>query len=172
LASLQSDLREFIGLLNSQKVEFLVVGGHAVAFHGHPRYTGDIDLLVRRTPTNAERILAAFAAFGFGNLGITDADLLRPGQVIQLGRPPNRIDILTSISGVEFESAWRSRVPARLDDQPVDFLGFADLIRNKEASGRMKDLSDVEKLRAVAKRTEARGAPPARSEPRRDEEER
>jgi hypothetical protein len=123
-----------------------------VAFHGHPRYTGDIDFFVRMTPTNAERILAVLAAFGFGNLGIATDDLLRPGQVIQLGRPPNRIDILTSISGVDFEAAWQARVSARLDDQSVGFLGFADLIRNKEASGRQKDLSDVEKLRAVAKR--------------------
>lgn len=152
MAKLQSDLREFIVLLNSHKVDFVVVGGHAVAFHGHPRFTGDIDFFVRTTATNAERILAALAAFGFGSLGITEKDLLEPGQVVQLGRPPNRIDILTSISGVDFETAWQSRVPARLGDQPVSFLGLAELLRNKEASGRQRDLSDVEKLRAVSKR--------------------
>ena len=126
-----------------------------MAFHGHPRFTGDIDFFVRATPANAERILAALAAFGFGSLGITEKDLLEAGRVIQLGRPPNRIDILTSISGVDFETAWQSRVPARLGDQPVSFLGFAELLQNKQASGRQKDLSDLEKLRAVAKRKAA-----------------
>jgi hypothetical protein len=152
LAKLQSDLREFIALLNSHKVEFVVVGGHAVAFHGHPRYTGDIDFFVRTTPVNVERVLRVLDDFGFGNLGITTQDLLQPGQVVQLGRPPNRIDILTSISGVDFEEAWQSRVPTVLDDQPVGFLGFAELLRNKQASGRKKDLGDAEKLLAVAKR--------------------
>ena len=155
MAKLQSDLREFIALLNSHKVDFVVVGGHAVAFHGHPRFTGDIDFFVRATPANATRILDVLAAFGFGNLGITEKDLLEPGQVIQLGRPPNRIDILTSISGVDFETAWQSRVASQLDELPVSFLGLAELLRNKESSGRQKDLSDLEKLRAVSKRKSA-----------------
>lgn len=152
MAKLQSDLREFIGLLNSHKVEFVVVGGHAVAFHGYPRYTGDIDFFIRTTPENAERVLRVLDDFGFGNLGITKQDLLQEGQVVQLGRPPNRIDLLTSISGVAFEEAWQSRVRTVLDDQSVSFLGFAELLRNKQASGRMKDLGDAEKLLAVARR--------------------
>jgi predicted nucleotidyltransferase len=145
-------LSEFIALLNSHKVEFVVIGGHAVAYHGHPRFTGDIDFFVRPTTANADRVLAALAAFGFGNLGIAREDLVTPGKVIQLGRPPNRIDILTSISGVDFETAWRSRVAARLDDHPVDFIGLVELVLNKQASGRQKDLADVEKLNAVAAR--------------------
>jgi hypothetical protein len=152
LAHLQSDLREFIGLLNSLKVEYLVVGGHAVAFHGHPRFTGDIDFFVRSTPENADRVLRALDAFGFGSLGITAADLTEPSRVVQLGRPPNRIDILTSISGVEFESAWASRAPADLDGQAVNFIGVDELLKNKQASGRPKDLADAAKLRAIAKR--------------------
>jgi hypothetical protein len=109
LAHLQSDLSEFIGLLNSHKVEYVIVGGHAVAFHGHPRFTGDIDFFIRPTAENAERLLRVLDDFGFGSLGITAADLTEPGKVVQLGRPPNRVDILTSISGVDFESAWISR---------------------------------------------------------------
>jgi hypothetical protein len=152
LAHLQSDLREFIGLLNSLKVEYLVVGGHAVAFHGHPRFTGDIDFFIRATPENADRVLLALDAFGFGALGITAADLTEPSRVLQLGRPPNRIDILTSISGVEFDSAWASRAPADLDGHAVNFIGIDALLKNKQASGRPKDLADAAKLRAVTKR--------------------
>jgi predicted nucleotidyltransferase len=152
LAKLQTDLREFIVLLNSFGVEFLVVGGHAVAFHGHPRFTGDIDFFIRTTPQNVERVLRTLDAFGFGSLGIAERDLLEPGQVVQLGRPPNRIDLLTSISGVDFESAWQARVEGSIDDERVSFLGFEELLKNKEASGRQKDLADIEKLLAVAKR--------------------
>jgi hypothetical protein len=138
--------------LNSLKVEYLVVGGHAVAFHGHPRFTGDIDFFIRASPENADRVLRALDAFGFGSLGITASDFTAPGRVIQLGRPPNRIDILTSISGVEFESAWASRAAAELDGHAVNFIGVDELLKNKQASGRPKDLADAAKLRAVAKR--------------------
>lgn len=152
MAKLQADLREFIALLNSHNVEYLVVGGHAVAFHGHPRFTGDIDFFVRTTSGNAQRVLRALDAFGFGGIGIGEADLTTPGRVVSLGEPPNRIDILTSISGVTFEAAWESRVETLLDDQRVALLGFADLLANKEASGRQKDKADLEKLRSVAQK--------------------
>ena len=145
---LLQDLREFVELLSSQKVEFLVVGGHAVAFHGHPRYTGDIDLFVRPTPENAERIIEALQEFGFAELEIDVDDLTRPNSIVQLGRPPSRIDLLTSISGVDFESAWGSRVPAELDSLPVSFIGLPDLLKNKQAAGRDQDLVDLKKLRA------------------------
>ena len=151
MAKLQADLREFIALLNSHNVEYLLVGGHAVAFHGHPRFTGDIDFFVRTTPDNARRILAVLEQFGFGNIGITEADLLEGGRIVQLGHPPNRIDVLTAISGVEFESAWRSRVGAVLDEQPIFVLGWDALLQNKRSAGRPKDLADVAKLLSVAK---------------------
>ena len=151
MAKLQTDLREFIELLNSHNVEYVVVGGHAVAFHGHPRFTGDIDFFVRMTSQNAERLLAVLDEFGFGGLGITEADLLKPKRVIQLGHPPNRIDILTSISGVEFDAAWESRVGSVIDDQAVSILGWNELLQNKKAAGRPKDLADLKKLLAVAK---------------------
>ena len=138
--------------MNSHHVEYVVVGGHAVAFHGHPRFTGDIDFLVRAASENAKRVLRVLNAFGFGNVGISERDLLEPGRIIQLGHPPNRIDILTSISGVDFKTAWGSRVPTVLDDQAVDLIGWHELLQNKRAAGRQKDLADIEKLLAVAKR--------------------
>jgi hypothetical protein len=156
LAKLQTDLREFIALLNSHNVEYLIVGGHAVAFHGHPRFTGDIDVFIRASVANARRLLDVLEAFGFGGIGINEADLVEQGRVVSLGQPPNRIDILTSISGIGFESAWESRAEALLGDQPVAFLGWADLLKNKEASGRQKDKSDLEKLRAISSRKKQR----------------
>jgi hypothetical protein len=156
LAKLQTDLREFIVLLNSHKVEYLVVGGHAVAFHGHPRFTGDIDFLIRMSASNARRVLAVLHAFGFGQLGIAEGDLIAAGKIVQLGHPPNRIDILTSISGVDFDEAWATRVDSTLDDQPVSLIGWDELLRNKRAAGRQKDLADIEKLLAVAKRKKTR----------------
>lgn len=152
MAKLQTDLREFIELLNSHRVDYLVVGGHAVAFHGHPRFTGDIDLFVRATSENAHRIMDVLQAFGFGGIGVVTEDFLAPDHVVQLGRPPARIDLLTSIAGVDFDAAWDSRVPAPLDGQPVNFLGWEDLIRNKKAADRDKDRADVKKLLAVAAR--------------------
>ena len=152
LAKLQADLREFIVLLNSHKVEYILVGGHAVAYHGHPRFTGDIDFLIRTTPSNVQRVLDVLAAFGFGSLGISERDLLKPRHIVQLGHPPNRIDILTSISGVDFDTAWETRVQTTMDDQPVPLIGWEELLRNKRAAGRKKDLADLEKLLAIAKR--------------------
>jgi len=111
---LQSDLREFIVLLNSFTVDYVVVGGHAVAFHGHPRFTGDIDFLIRPTRDNAQRLLQALREFGFTDIALSIEDLVTPGNVVQLGHPPNRIDLLTSISGIDFEEAWTGRAIATL----------------------------------------------------------
>ena len=152
MAKLQTDLSEFIALLNSHRVEYLIVGGHAVAFHGHPRFTGDMDVLIRATPANARRVLGVLSDFGFGTIGISELDLVYAGRVVQLGHPPNRIDLLTSISGVDFDSAWESRVDTRMDGQAVAFLGWEELLRNKRAAGRQKDLADLEKLLAISKR--------------------
>ncbi|MFO0760570.1 MAG: nucleotidyltransferase [Byssovorax sp.] len=155
---LQQDLREFVALLSSSGVDFIIVGGHAVAFHGHPRFTGDIDFLVRSTPENAERIVAALDAFGFGGVGLSPRDFTRLGFVVQLGRPPNRIDLLTSISGVDFEEAWAGRIAGEIDGLAVFFLGLDALLKNKRASGRDKDLADVRTLQAItAKSGPARG---------------
>lgn len=150
MANLQSDLNEFVTLLNSRKVEYLVVGGYAVAFHGHPRFTGDIDFLVRATPENAQRLLDVLHEFGFGSLNLCLEDLTTEGRVVQLGRPPNRIDLLTRISGVTFEEAWAGRVGGSLGAHRVDFLGWDALIQNKTATGRDKDRADVTKLLSIA----------------------
>jgi len=152
LAKLQNDLSEFVALLNSIGVDYLVVGGHAVAFHGHPRLTGDIDFFVRPTRENGVRIMIVLDQFGFGQLPLQPDDFTTQGRVVQLGRPPNRIDLLTSISGMNFDDAWQKRVQGNLDEHPVNFLSFDALIQNKTASARDKDLLDVKKLLAIASR--------------------
>jgi Nucleotidyl transferase of unknown function (DUF2204) len=144
---LTSDLREFIALLNSNAVEYLVVGAFAVSFHGYPRYTGDLDILVRPTAENANRVLRAISEFGFESLKITTQDLQTPDFVLQLGRSPVRIDILTTISGVSFEEAWTGRREGPIDGLTTQYIGCNELIRNKEATGRARDLGDAEELR-------------------------
>ncbi len=144
---LNKDWREFIELLNSNEVEYLVVGAFAVSYHGFPRYTADLDILIRPTPENANRALRALTEFGFGKVGIQASNLCAPGMVVQLGVKPNRIDLLTEISGVSFDEAWASRNEAELDGTATRFIGRDQLIRNKERTGRAKDLGDAEELR-------------------------
>jgi hypothetical protein len=144
---LSKDLREFIELLNSNKVDYLVVGAFAVAWYGHPRFTADLDILIRPDNANAARVLDTLRLFGFGALDIATADLTAIGQVIQLGVKPNRIDILTSVSGITFEEAWKDRKEGLLEGIPVTFIGRSALIRNKESTGRAKDRGDAEELR-------------------------
>ena len=147
---LSDDLREFIKLLNSLKVEFVVVGAHALAWHGLSRYTKDIDFLVSTRAENAEALGKLIDQFGFGSTGLCAADFQSENQVIQLGMEPNRIDILTGISGVDWEEAWSTRVPGEIDDLPVFFLGKDAYIKNKLASGRPQDLADVSRLREIS----------------------
>ncbi len=144
---MNKDLREFIASLNSKGVEYLVIGAYAVAWHGWPRFTADIDFLLRISDQNADATVAAIEAFGFGSLGIAREDLNRPDQVLQIGAKPNRIDLITSISAVDFPSAWENKVPGTLDGLPVFFISLDDLIRNKEATGRPKDLGDADELK-------------------------
>ena len=144
--NLQKDLKEFIELLSELEAHFLIVGAFAVAYHGYPRYTADIDLFVERSGENAERLLKAIHKFGFGEIGLTEEDFLREDRIIQLGVAPNRIDILTSIAGVSFEEAWSSRVFAELGGLSVPFISREILKRNKVASGRTQDLADLEHL--------------------------
>jgi len=144
---LNKDLCEFVALLNANAVEYLVVGAYAVSFHGYPRYTGDLDLLIRPTAENAERVLRTMSEFGFGSLPITSDDLQRADYIVQLGVNPNRIDLLTSVSGVTFDEAWDSRCKGDLDGTPTHFIGREALIRNKEATGRARDLGDADELR-------------------------
>ena len=139
------DFREFVALLNSSGVKFLIVGGHAVAFHGHPRFTGDLDVWVATDPKNAVRVEQALKKFGFGKL-FAAADFSRPGYAIQLGRPPYRIDILTSIDAVEFAVAYKRRKVVKTGGLVLPFVGLNELLANKRAAGRAQDLADVAKL--------------------------
>ena len=142
----QKDFEEFLALLRDNEVKFIIVGGYALAFHGAPRYTGDIDVFVKPDPSNAKRILKALADFGFSSLDITVDDFKDPNKVIQLGLPPIRIDIITSISGVTWEEADETKAPGLFGDVSVSYLGKEQFIINKRATGRMKDLADLELL--------------------------
>jgi hypothetical protein len=146
---MNDDWIAMLSALRDAQTRFLVVGAHALAVHGVPRGTQDLDILVDATPENAERVWRALVLFGapVGSLGISKADLIHPDMVIQFGLPPNRIDFLTSISGIpDFETAWAGRVMHDLRGSPVPFIGRAELIANKRAAGRRKDLADVEAL--------------------------
>jgi predicted nucleotidyltransferase len=144
--SLNADLREFIELLNSRGVEYVIVGAHSLAFHGRPRYTGDLDILVRPSPQNAAKLIALLRDFGFGKTDFAESDFTAPEQLIQLGRAPNRIDLLTSISGVSVDEALSSRIATSLEGLPVFLLGKEALIRNKRAVGRPQDIADIQSL--------------------------
>lgn len=139
------DPRDLLDALDDAGAEYVVVGAHALAAHGLPRATADFDVLVRPTPENARRIVRALTAFGapLQAHGIGEEDFARGGTVYQLGLPPRRIDLLTRISGVEFEDAWASRLVVVIEGRQVPVLGRAALIRNKRASGRPKDLLDA-----------------------------
>ncbi len=143
---LNRDFREFIELLNAHKIKYLVVGGYAVTVHGYPRYTNDIDIWIWIDKSNAENLIKVLKDFGFGSLDITSDDFLNPNKVIQLGYPPNRIDLLTSISGVEFEDCYPKRVNIEIKGIKIDFIDIDNLKKNKQASGRHKDLNDLENL--------------------------
>jgi hypothetical protein len=143
---LDPDFREFVESFVANDVRFLIVGSYAVAAHGLPRYTGDLDAWIWVSPQNAERVLQSLEAFGFSGLGLTTDDFIKPDSIIQLGYPPYRIDILTSIEGVEFEDAWSRRVIVAVGDLKVPFIGRDDLPANKRVAGRPQDVADVARL--------------------------
>ena len=143
---LPSDFKEFLQLLNSEKVEYLLIGGYAVGCYGYPRPTGDMDIWVASTPQNAARTVKALRAFGFAVAALSDALFLQPEQIIRMGIPPLRIEILTSISGVSFPACYANKTQIVLDGIDVSLIGLADLKINKAASGRLKDLNDLENI--------------------------
>jgi hypothetical protein len=145
---LNVDFADLLEALTDARVEFIVVGAHALAVHGITRATGDLDVLVRPTATNAERVLLALRAFGAPLVqhGVTEADFAVPGTVYQMGLPPRRIDLLTQISGVDFEEAWQGRAVVSVAGRSIAFLGRGALLKNKRAAARPKDLLDVELL--------------------------
>ena len=146
IMEIRNDFKELLELFNKHKVEYLIVGGYALAFHGAPRFTGDMDLFIRPVSKNAERILAALKEFGLGSLDLSEDDFTTPGKVIQLGVPPIRVDIVTSITGVSWEEAYINKVPGQYGRTPVYFISSEDFIANKKATGRKRDAADIEAL--------------------------
>ncbi len=140
------DFRDLLAEFNARDVEFLVVGAHALAAHGHVRATEDLDLWVRPDSENAKRVIQALIAFGAPLHDLTEEDLTQPGVVFQIGVAPVRIDVLTAIDGVDFPEAWTARLITKFDDQPVAVLSREHLIKNKRATGRTQDLADLERL--------------------------
>ena len=148
---LYRDFKELLESFNERDVEYVIVGGYALAHHGAPRYTRDIDLYVHSSPDNAARIIAALDSFGFGSAGLKAEDFEKPGQVVQLGFPPVRIDLMTSIDGVTWEQAIAGRSAGDYGGAPVWFLGRDEFIANKKATGRLQDLADAERLEDPAR---------------------
>jgi hypothetical protein len=143
---LNPDFKEFLQSLNENKVRYLIIGGYAVAFHGHPRYTKDMDIWVELNEENAQNLLGALVQFGFGSLGLKIEDFLDPSQIIQLGYPPSRIDLIMGLEGVTFEDCYVSRVETTIDKIVAPFINLENLKKNKRATGRLQDLADLEKL--------------------------
>jgi hypothetical protein len=143
---INKDFKEFIELLNKNHVKYLVVGGYALAFHGYPRYTKDIDFWVWGDKKNAENIIKTLVDFGFSSLDIKEEDFMSPGYVVQLGQPPSRIDLLTSVTGLEFEDCYATKVHINIQGSEVDFIDLENFKKNKKAVGRHQDLADLENL--------------------------
>ena len=146
---IQEDFKELLELLNAHKVEYLIVGAYALAFHGVPRATGDLDVWVHPTSTNAKHLMEVLTELGFGDVGLQQNDFERPEQVIQLGVPPVRIDLVTSLSGIRWQDAWPHRAADDYGGVPVGIIGRSEFIANKRATGRQKDLADIEALGEV-----------------------
>jgi len=147
----EQDFIDFIELLNLHNVDYMIVGAHALAYHGRPRHTGDLDIWIKPSYENAARMIAVLNDFGFGSLGLTENDFLKDSYVTQLGYPPLRIDILNAISGVEFDEAYANKVKGEVDALKVNFINVNEFIKNKEATGRQKDLGDIASLRKSKK---------------------
>jgi hypothetical protein len=141
---LNADFRDLLSELNSENVDYLIVGAYAMGVHGMPRYTGDIDILYRPTPENVSGVLRALRSFGYTSLDITPEALLQPDTVMYLGHPPARIDLLNAISGVTFDEAWDTKVTTNLGGIETSVLSLSALAKNKKSTGRTKDLVDLE----------------------------
>lgn len=146
LKVLSPDFREFVELLIKHEVKYLITGGYAVGIYGHPRYTGDIDIWVEASEKNGKQLVAVFNDFGLSSFSLSTDHFSKPEQVIQIGYPPHRIDILTSVDGVSFSEAYPSKNIVEIDGLKINFIGLQDLIKNKKASGRGIDLDDIKNL--------------------------
>jgi hypothetical protein len=142
----QRDFKELLESLNNHNVKYVIVGGYALAFHGAPRFTGDLDIFVEPDKSNARRVLEALSDFGFASADLTEDDFSVPDRVVQLGVPPVRVDILTSITKVSWAKAWKGRIKGKYGDVATCYIGLAEFTINKRALGRKKDLADLESL--------------------------
>lgn len=149
---LHKDFTDFLRLLNEREVRYLVIGGYAVAYHGCPRYTGDLDVFVEASQENAARLVGVYRTFGFDLPDLKPELFTKPDNIIRAGHEPVRLEILTGISGVTFAEAYARRIAVPLDDLMVPFISFADLIRNKTSTGRGKDQVDAEALQKRTKK--------------------
>jgi len=143
----ERDFRDFIELLNEHQVDYMIIGAHALAYHGRPRHTGDLDIWIKPSGENASKMIVVLDDFGFGSLGLKEQDFLKDNYVTQLGYPPLRIDILNAISGVGFDEAYSNKIEGDVDGLKINFINVEEFIRNKEATGRQKDLGDIASLR-------------------------
>ena len=148
----EKDYEELLRLFNKHSVKYCIAGSYALAFYARPRYTKDMDILVEHSPENARRIIAALREFGFGSLSLSEQDFTEPSQIIQLGYEPVRIDLITSIEGMNFKKIWKNRSYGQYGRQQVFFIGFNDLIESKKKSKRTQDLVDLEMLEEVLKK--------------------
>jgi hypothetical protein len=146
MTQLQADFKDFLSLLNAHRVEYLLIGGYAVGYHGYPRATVDLDVWIARTPDNAQRAVAALHEFGFTDPVLRPGLFLEQDRIVRMGVPPFRIEVATTISGVEFDDCYRTRIDAVIDGVPVPVIDLASLRRNKRAAARYKDLDDLENL--------------------------
>ena len=142
----QPDFKDVLELFNVHRVKYIIVGGYALAFYGAPRYTGDIDILIKPDSKNAQRVLSALDEFGFGSIGLAVEDFENSDRVVQLGVPPVRIDIMTSLSGVSWEEVYSNSEEGEYGGVPVKYIGQKQFILNKRATGRQRDLADLEAL--------------------------
>jgi len=150
--TLDKDFEEFVFLLNKHLVDYMVVGGYALAFHGKPRHTGDLDIWIDLSEDNAQKMIIVFNDFGMASLGMVKADFLKKGGITQIGYPPLRIDILNEIDGIDFNDAYPNKLVIDVDGLSVNYIGLDDLIKNKQVSGRKQDISDVDQLNKLKKK--------------------
>lgn len=149
--TLDRDFEDFIILLNKYKVDYMIVGRYALAFHGKPRHTGDLAIWIDLSDDNAQKMLDVVNEFGMASLGMEKTDFLQKGGITQIGYPPLRIDILNEIDGVNFRDAYQTKLVIDVDEIPVNYIGLDDLIKNKQISGRKQDLSDINELNKLKK---------------------
>ncbi len=149
--TLAKDFEDFVKLLNRYEIEYMVVGGYALAFHGKPRHTGDLDIWINISEKNASRMLKVLNDFGMSSMGFKKDDFLKPGYMTQIGYPPLRIDILNSIDGVEFDEAVKQMNQIAIEtDLLLNYIGLNDFVKNKQASGRIQDLADIQEIKKLS----------------------